>query len=103
MPLQGRQDTLLDVWADVLLQPAFSEEDFARVATMFEARRTPGPWTAGGEFVANHTADSVTEILREISVLRSKSSRLAFDGMDSIPNVASLSDSPGITKVTLSR
>ena len=41
------------------------------VASMFEARRAPGPWTAGGEFVSNHTADSVTEILREISVLRS--------------------------------
>jgi len=40
------------------------------VASMFEARRTPGPWTAGGEFVANHTADSVTEILKEISLLR---------------------------------
>jgi zinc protease len=40
------------------------------VASMFEARRAPGPWTAGGEFVANHTADSVTEILKEISALR---------------------------------
>jgi zinc protease len=39
------------------------------VASMFEARRTPGPWTAGGEFVANHTADSVTEIVKEISTL----------------------------------
>ena len=38
---------------------------------MFEARRAPGPWTTGGEFVANHTADSVTEILKEISALRS--------------------------------
>jgi zinc protease len=41
------------------------------VASMFEARRAPGPWTTGGEFVANHTADSVTEILKEISALRS--------------------------------
>jgi zinc protease len=41
------------------------------VASMFEARRTPGPWTAGGEFVAEHTADSVAEILREIVALRS--------------------------------
>ncbi|HJX66668.1 MAG TPA: pitrilysin family protein [Polyangia bacterium] len=41
------------------------------VASMFEARRAPGPWTVGGEFVANHTADSVTEILKEISALRS--------------------------------
>ncbi len=40
------------------------------VASMFEARRAPGPWTAGGEFVANHTADSVAEILKEISALR---------------------------------
>jgi len=38
--------------------------------SMFEARRAPGPWTAGGEFVANRTADSVTEILKEISALR---------------------------------
>jgi zinc protease len=41
------------------------------VASMFEARRAPGPWTAGGEFVANHTADSVAEILKEVSALRS--------------------------------
>jgi len=41
------------------------------VGSMFEARRTPGPWTAGGEFVAEHTADSVTEILKEVSTLRS--------------------------------
>jgi zinc protease len=41
------------------------------VASMFEARRAPGPWTTGGEFVASHTADSVTEILKEISALRS--------------------------------
>ncbi|MGB8298395.1 MAG: pitrilysin family protein [Polyangia bacterium] len=41
------------------------------VASMFEARRAPGPWTTGGEFVANHTADSVTEILKEITALRS--------------------------------
>jgi zinc protease len=41
------------------------------VASMFEARRAPGPWTTGGEFVANHTADSVTEILKEILALRS--------------------------------
>jgi zinc protease len=40
------------------------------VGSMFEARRSPGPWTAGGEFVAEHTADSVSEILKEISVLR---------------------------------
>jgi zinc protease len=41
------------------------------IGSMFEARRAPGPWTAGGEFVANHTADSVAEILKEISALRS--------------------------------
>jgi zinc protease len=40
------------------------------VGSMFEARRSPGPWTAGGEFVAEHTADSVAEILKEISNLR---------------------------------
>src|SRR5581483_2852706 len=32
----------------------------------FDARRTPGPFSAGGEFVATHTADSVDEILKEI-------------------------------------
>jgi len=36
------------------------------VASMFEARRTPGPWTAGANSWAEHTADSVTEILKEI-------------------------------------
>jgi len=41
------------------------------VSSMFEARRAHGPWTTGGEFVATHTADSVTEILKEISALRS--------------------------------
>ncbi len=41
------------------------------IGSMFEARRAPGPWTAGGEFVANHTADSVAEILKEISTLGS--------------------------------
>lgn len=40
------------------------------VASMFEARRAPGPWTTGGEFVTSHTAESVTEILKEISALR---------------------------------
>jgi zinc protease len=40
------------------------------VGSMFEARRSPGPWTAGGEFVAEHTADSVSEILKEIASLR---------------------------------
>lgn len=40
------------------------------VSSVFEARRTPGPWTAGGEFVAAHTADSVAEILKEIKTLR---------------------------------
>jgi zinc protease len=36
----------------------------------FDARRTPGPWSAGGEFVAAHTAESVGEILKEISGMR---------------------------------
>jgi zinc protease len=40
------------------------------VSSFFEARRTPGPWTAGGEFVAAHTAESVAEILKEIKTLR---------------------------------
>jgi zinc protease len=40
------------------------------VSSFFEARRTPGPWTAGGEFIAVHTADSVAEILKEIKTLR---------------------------------
>jgi zinc protease len=38
--------------------------------SFFEARRTPGPWTAGGEFVAPHTAESVGEILKEVKLLR---------------------------------
>ena len=41
------------------------------VASLFEARRAPGPWTAGGEFVAEHTADSIVEIMKEMSALRS--------------------------------
>jgi zinc protease len=40
------------------------------VSSFFEARRTPGPWTAGGEFVAAHTAESVAEILKEVKSLR---------------------------------
>jgi predicted Zn-dependent peptidase len=40
------------------------------VGSSFEARRTPGPWTAGGEFVAAHTAESVSEILGEVKKLR---------------------------------
>jgi predicted Zn-dependent peptidase len=40
------------------------------VRSIFEARRTPGPWISGGEFVAEHTAESVAEILREIRNLR---------------------------------
>jgi zinc protease len=42
------------------------------VSSSFDARRTPGPWTVAGEFVAAHTADSVTEILKEIDKLRSE-------------------------------
>jgi predicted Zn-dependent peptidase len=38
--------------------------------SMFEARKTPGPFGAGGEFVAAHTADSVAEILKEINGIR---------------------------------
>lgn len=35
-----------------------------------ETRKTPGPFSAGGEFVAAHTAESVEEILKEISAMR---------------------------------
>jgi zinc protease len=40
------------------------------VGSQFEARRTPGPWTSGGEFVAAHTAESVSEIVKEVKSLR---------------------------------
>jgi predicted Zn-dependent peptidase len=40
------------------------------VGSSFDARRTPGPWSAGGEFVAAHTADAVAEIVKEIEALR---------------------------------
>jgi zinc protease len=36
----------------------------------FDSRRTPGPFSAGGEFVAAHTADAVGEILKEIGGMR---------------------------------
>jgi zinc protease len=36
----------------------------------FESRKTPGPFAAGGEFVAPHTADSVAEILKEVTAIR---------------------------------
>ncbi len=42
------------------------------VGSAFDARRTPGPWAVAGEFAAAHTADSVTEILKEIDMLRSE-------------------------------
>jgi predicted Zn-dependent peptidase len=35
-----------------------------------DSRRTPGPFSAGGEFVALHTADSVAEILKELASMR---------------------------------
>ncbi|MES1206292.1 MAG: pitrilysin family protein [Pseudomonadota bacterium] len=35
----------------------------------FDMRRTPGPASAGGEFVAAHTADAVAEILKEMQVM----------------------------------
>ena len=40
------------------------------VSSQFDARRAPGPWTVGGEFVAAHTADAVAEIGKEIEKLR---------------------------------
>src|SRR5204862_4149992 len=33
----------------------------------FETRKVPGPFSAGGEFVAAHTAESVGEILKELN------------------------------------
>ncbi|HSS40275.1 MAG TPA: pitrilysin family protein, partial [Polyangia bacterium] len=36
----------------------------------FESRRAPGPFSAGGEFVAPHSADSVAEILKEVNGIR---------------------------------
>jgi zinc protease len=33
-------------------------------------RKTPGPFAAGGEFVAAHTAESVQEILKEVNGMR---------------------------------
>jgi predicted Zn-dependent peptidase len=35
-----------------------------------DSRRTPGPFSAGGEFVAQRTADSVSEILKELASMR---------------------------------
>jgi zinc protease len=35
-----------------------------------DSRRAPGPFSAGGEFVALHTADSVGEILKELASMR---------------------------------
>jgi zinc protease len=36
----------------------------------FDPRKTPGPYSAGGEFVAAHTAESVGEILKELNGMR---------------------------------
>ena len=36
----------------------------------FDARKTPGPFSAGGEFVAAHSAESVGEILKEVNGMR---------------------------------
>jgi zinc protease len=36
----------------------------------FDSRRAPGPFYAGGEFVAPHSADSVAEILKELNAMR---------------------------------
>jgi zinc protease len=36
----------------------------------FDMRKTPGPFSAGGEFVATHTADAVAEILKEVNTIR---------------------------------
>jgi zinc protease len=42
------------------------------VGSQFDARRTVGPWTVSGEFVAAHTADAVEEIGKEIEKLRAE-------------------------------
>ena len=36
----------------------------------FDSRKTPGPFSAGGEFVAPRSADSVAEIIKEINTIR---------------------------------
>ena len=36
----------------------------------FDSRKAPGPFSAGGEFVAPHSADSVAEILKELNNIR---------------------------------
>jgi zinc protease len=38
--------------------------------SIFDSRRAPGPFSAGGEFVAPHSADSVAEILKELNGMR---------------------------------
>ena len=50
----------------------------------FETRRTAGPWTAGGEFVAAHTAESVNEILKEVKSLRDEGRHAGADGLGRI-------------------
>jgi zinc protease len=42
------------------------------VGSQFDARRSIGPWTVSGEFVAAHTADAVEEIVKEIEKLRAE-------------------------------
>ena len=37
--------------------------------SVFDMRRTVGPFSAGGEFVAAHTADAVAEILKEMRII----------------------------------
>jgi zinc protease len=41
------------------------------VGSQFETRRAGGPWAVSGEFMAEHTADAVAEVIREIEQLRS--------------------------------
>ncbi len=40
------------------------------VTSRFDARRAAGSWTVSGEFVAEHTADAVKEILEEMGRMR---------------------------------
>jgi zinc protease len=40
------------------------------VSSQFDARRMAGPWLVSGEFIAEHTADSVKEVIQEIERLR---------------------------------
>ncbi len=42
------------------------------VGSQFDARKLGGPWLVSGEFVAEHTTDSVLEVIKEIDKLRAE-------------------------------